>query len=397
MIIKPKFRGFVCATAHPEGCAYLVKKQIQYVKTERQLEGPKRVLVIGASTGYGLASRIVAAFGCGASTIGVSLEKNALHNTTATAGWYNTVTFEKEAAAAGLYSRSINGDAFSNEIKEKTIELIKQDLKKIDLVVYSIAAPRRTDPATGEMSSSVIKPIGKPFTSKTINLNSHDLYDVTLEPASEEEIRQTVKVMGGEDWQLWLEALENAGVLAEGVKTVSYSYIGPELTYPIYTGGTIGKAKEHLVATAKLLNDQLESVEGQAFVSVNKALVTQASAAIPVVPLYLMLLTKVMESKNINEDCIEQIYRLFADRLYAAGGRFDETTVIRIDDRELREDVQAEVLQLWEQVCSGNQDVSGAVERFRREFLNLFGFEYENIDYEQESEAEQGHPHILTL
>ncbi|MCC5463894.1 enoyl-ACP reductase FabV [Pelosinus baikalensis] len=384
MIIKPKFRGFICTTSHPVGCAHSVQEQINYVKQQKPIQGPKKVLVIGASTGYGLASRIVATFGSGASTLGVFLEKPASNGNTATAGWYNTAAFETAATEAGYYAKSINGDAFSDQVKEKTIALIKEELGQVDLVVYSIAAPRRTHPVSGEMFTSVIKPIGDSFTSKTVDMNSNEIVDVTLEPASEQEIRSTVAVMGGEDWERWMHLLKEAGVLAPGATTISYSYIGPKITYPIYKEGTIGRAKDHLYATSKEINKQIQDINGKAFVAVNKALVTQASAAIPVVPLYLMLLARVMGKKGLDENCIEQMYRLLASRLYDTEKLPNGEHLIRIDDYEMQDDVQAEVSALWEKVCIGEIDIIPDLEKYREEFFKLFGFGFDDVDYEED-------------
>lgn len=386
MIIKPKFRGFICTTAHPEGCEYNVKQQIEYVKKEKKIKGPKNVLVVGASAGFGLASRIVSTFACGASTIGVFWEKPASGNKTATAGWYNSAAFEKAAKAEGFYAKSINGDAFSNEIKEKTIELIKKDLGKVDMVIYSLASPRRNNPVDGNSYTSVLKPIGKDFVNKNVDFHTGEIREVTIEAASEEEINNTVKVMGGEDWELWIDALAKAGVLEKGVTTMAYSYIGPEITKPIYNGGTIGRAKDHLDITAKKLNEKLKVLDGNAVVSVNKALVTQASSAIPVVPLYISLLYKVMKKKGIHEGCIEQIYRLFEDRLYSGDMKLDEEGRIRVDDWEMREDVQVEVAKLWPEISTETLGSISDIAGFRKEFFNLFGFEFDEIDYEKETD-----------
>ncbi|MDH6601250.1 enoyl-[acyl-carrier protein] reductase/trans-2-enoyl-CoA reductase (NAD+) [Myroides gitamensis] len=320
MIIQPRTRGFICLTSHPEGCAAHVKQQIAYVQSKGKIaNGPKKVLVIGASTGFGLASRIATAFGSDAATIGVFFEKSATEGRPATAGWYNSAAFEQEAAKAGLYAKSINGDAYSDEIKKQTIELIKQDLGQVDLVVYSLASPRRTHPKTGVAYASVLKPINEPFSNKTVDFHTGVVSNITIDPVTEQsDIDNTIAVMGGEDWKFWMEDLKAAGVLADGVKTVAYSYIGPELTYPIYRNGTIGMAKNDLEATVPTINNLLADLHGVSYVSVNKALVTQSSSAIPVVPLYISLLYKVMKEKNIHEGCIEQMYRLFDDRLYAA-------------------------------------------------------------------------------
>jgi len=387
MIIKPRTRGFICLTAHPEGAAKNIKRQIDYVKSKGKINnGPKKVLVIGASTGFGIASRIANAFGSDAATIGVFFEKPATEGRPATAGWYNSAAFEKEAHAAGLYAKSINGDAFSDEIKQQTIDLIKQDLGQVDLVVYSLASPRRTHPKTGVSYASVLKPIGKPFTNKTVDFHTGVVSDISIDPIdSDEDIANTIAVMGGEDWKFWIEELSKAGVLADDAKTVAYSYIGPELTYPIYRNGTIGKAKDDLEATVPVINDILNGVNGKAYVSVNKALVTQSSSAIPVVPLYISLLYKVMKEKGIHEGCIEQMQRLFADRLYADEILLDENGRIRVDDWEMREDVQAEVAVLWDKVTSENIEEISDIEGYRNDFFQLFGFNIDDIDYDAET------------
>lgn len=392
MIVAPKIRGFICTTAHPEGCAANVRSQIDYVKSRGPLaHSPKKVLVIGASTGYGLASRIVPAFGGGAATIGVFFEKPGSENKTGSAGWYNSVAFEEAAAEAGLYARSFNGDAFSKEIKEAVIAAIKADLGQVDCIVYSLASPRRTDPETGEVYKSVLKPIGQSYSQKNLNTDTAEVNSVSIEPASDEEIAHTVKVMGGEDWELWLDALAGAGALADGFTTVAYSYIGPDLTYPIYTNGTIGRAKEHLEESAARMNARFGA--GTAYVSVNKALVTQASSAIPVVPLYISLLYKVMKEAGLHEGCIEQIQRLFADHL-ASGGTptLDEKGRIRIDDWEMRDDIQAAVASAWEKVTTANLSELSDFSGYRTEFLRLFGFGIEGVDYEADTNPEKPLP-----
>lgn len=383
MIIQPKIRGFICTTAHPEGCARAVQDQIDWVKAQAPFDGPKKVLVIGSSTGYGLASRIAASFGAGAATLGVFFERPADKKRTASAGWYNTVGFENAARAAGHYARSINGDAFSDEIKAQTIAAIKEDLQQVDLVVYSLASPRRTHPKTGESFSSVLKPIGDSYTSKTVNVQTGEVSDISIETASEEEIAHTTAVMGGEDWEMWIHALDEAGVLAEGVRTVAYTYIGPELTHPVYRDGTIGRAKNHLEQTGLTLNEYLQNKNGSAHVSTNKAMVTQSSAAIPVVPLYISLLYKIMKEKDCHENCIQQMYRLFADRLYTdAPPATDDQGRIRIDDWEMREDVQAAVAALWNSVNTETLEAVSDIASYREEFLGLFGFGFDGIDYE---------------
>lgn len=389
MIIKPRTRGFICLTSHPEGTAQNIKNQIAYVRNQGKItNAPKKVLVIGASTGFGMSSRIVSAFGGGAATVGVFFEKPATEGKPGTSGWYNSAAFEKEAHAAGLYAKSINGDAFSDEVKKQTIDLIKKDLGQVDLVVYSLASPRRTHPKTGVAYASVLKPIGKPYVNKTVDFHTGVVSEVTINPVeTQEEIENTVAVMGGEDWKFWMEELRKAGVLAQGVKTVAYSYIGPELTFPIYRNGTIGKAKDDLEATAFTITDLLKEVSGKAYVSVNKALVTQSSSAIPVVPLYISLLYKVMKEKGIHEGTIEQIYRLFNERLYTEEGNvpLDEKGRIRIDDWEMRDDVQGEVARLWEMATTENLSGISDIEGYRNDFFNLFGFNYDVIDYDADT------------
>ena len=376
-------------TAHPDGALQAVKNQIEYVKSKGKIKnGPKKVLVIGASTGFGLSSRIAAAFGSDAATIGVFFEKPASEGKMGTAGWYNSAAFEKEAHAAGLYAKSINGDAFSDDIKRQTIDLIKKDLGQVDLVVYSLASPRRTHPKTGVAYASVLKPIGQPFTNKTVDFHTGVVSDITINPVeNEEDIANTIAVMGGEDWKFWIEDLKNAGVLADGVKTVAYSYIGPELTFPIYRNGTIGQAKNDLEATVPVLNELLKDLHGVSYVSVNKALVTQSSSAIPVVPLYISLLYKVMKAKGTHEGTIEQMQRLFADRLYTENGEvaLDSEGRIRIDDWEMAEDVQAEVAKYWDKVTTETLAEISDIDGYRKEFFNLFGFELEGVDYEKDA------------
>lgn len=382
MIITPKIRGFICTTAHPDGCAAHVQQQIDYVKSQPKLtSAPKRVLVIGASTGYGLASRIVSAFGGGASTIGVFFEKEAAEKKTASAGWYNSAAFEAAAASENLYSKSFNGDAFSNEMKQAVIDTIKADLGQVDMIVYSLASPRRTDPVTGEIYKSVLKPTGETYTNKNLNTDKKEIESVTIESASEEEIAHTIKVMGGEDWKLWIDALAEAGALADGFKTVAYSYIGPELTWAIYTDGTIGRAKLHLEKTAQELNHRFGDTT--AVVSVNKALVTQASSAIPVVPLYISILYKIMKEKGLHEGCIEQIQRLFTDHYGApTGPTLDDKGRIRIDDWEMRDDVQSDITKIWEGVTTETIDDVSDFSGYQKEFYRLFGFGLDGVDYE---------------
>ncbi|ALI99660.1 enoyl-ACP reductase FabV [Rufibacter tibetensis] len=385
MIITPRVRGFICLTSHPKGCEQNVVNQINYVKSKGTVEGPKNVLVIGASTGFGLASRITSAFASNAATIGVYFEKPSAEGKPGSPGWYNTAAFEKQAHEAGLYAKSINGDAFSDEIKQKTLDLIKADLGQIDLVIYSLASPRRVHPKTGVVHNSVLKPIGQTFSNKTVDFHTGNVSEVSITPASEEDIENTVAVMGGEDWAMWMEALKAADLLAPGATTVAYSYIGPALTEAVYRKGTIGRAKDHLEATAFTITDSLKDLNGKAYVSVNKALVTQASSAIPVIPLYISLLYKVMKAKGIHEGTIEQIQRLFQERLYTGGEvAVDEKGRIRIDDWEMREDVQAEVATLWEQATTETLPQIGDLNGYKTDFFKLFGFEVAGVDYEQD-------------
>ena len=386
MIIEPRMRGFICLTAHPDGCAQNVKNQIQYVTSKGKIEGAKKVLVIGASTGFGLASRITSAFACDAATIGVFFEKPPVEGKTATPGWYNSAAFEKEATAAGLYAKSINGDAFSNEIKEQTIDLIKKDLGQVDLVIYSLASPVRLHPTTGVLHRSVLKPIGQTFSNKTVDFHTGNVSQVSIDPANQEDIDNTVVVMGGEDWSMWINAMKEAGVLADGFQTLAYSYIGPEVTEAVYRKGTIGRAKDHLEATAFQITDALADVNGKAYVSVNKALVTQASSAIPVIPLYISLLYKIMKSSGIHEGCIEQMQRLYQDRLYNPNGiALDDKGRIRIDDWEMRTDVQEQVAALWKIATTENLSEIGDLAGYKQDFLNLFGFGFEGVDYKAEA------------
>lgn len=379
-------RGFICLTAHPDGAAQNVKNQIEYVKSKGKIDGAKKVLVIGASTGFGLASRITSAFGSDAGTIGVFFEKPPSDGKTASPGWYNTAAFEKEAKDAGLYAKSINGDAFSNEIKQQTIDLIKEELGQVDLVIYSLASPVRTHPETGVTHRSVLKPIGQTFTNNTVDFHTGKVSEISIQPSVEGDIENTVIVMGGEDWKMWIDALLKENLLAEGAMTVAYSYIGSSLTEAVYRNGTIGKAKDDLEATAFSISDELKDIGGKAFVSVNKALVTQASSAIPVIPLYISLLFKTMKEKGIHEGCIEQIQRLYQDRLYA-GDKIpvDEKGRIRIDDLEMRDDVQKEVAELWSKATSENLSDIGDLEGYRKDFYNLFGFDVNGVDYKKDT------------
>jgi enoyl-[acyl-carrier protein] reductase/trans-2-enoyl-CoA reductase (NAD+) len=383
MIIEPRMRGFICLTAHPKGCEQNVKNQIEYVKSKGKINGPKRVLVIGASTGFGLASRITSAFGSDAATIGVFFEKAPSEGKTASPGWYNSAAFEQEAQKAGLYAKSINGDAFSNEVKQQTIELIKADLGQIDLIIYSLASPVRQHPVTGVLHRSTLKPIGSTFTNKTVDFHTGNVTNVSIEPANEEDIANTVVVMGGEDWSMWMDALKGAGVLAEGATTIAYSYIGPEVTEAVYRKGTIGRAKDHLEATAFEITEKLKDINGKGYVSVNKALVTQASSAIPVIPLYISLLYKIMKAEGIHEGCIEQIQRLYAERLYAGNAvPTDDKGRIRIDDLEMRADVQERIAKLWLESTTETLVELGDLAGYKQDFLNLFGFGFEGIDYQ---------------
>ena len=382
MIIEPRMRGFICLTAHPKGCEQNVKNQIEYVTSKGKIDGAKKVLVIGASTGFGLASRITSAFGSDAATIGVFFEKEPSEGKTASPGWYNSAAFEVEATKAGLYAKSINGDAFSNEVKAQAIEMIKADLGQVDLVIYSLASPVRQHPTTGVLHRSTLKPIGTTFTNKTVDFHSGNVTQVSIEPATQEDIDNTVVVMGGEDWAMWMNALKSAGVLAPGAKTIAYSYIGPEVTEAVYRKGTIGRAKDHLEATAFEITKQLSDLDGKAYVSVNKALVTQASSAIPVIPLYISLLYKIMKAEGIHEGCIEQIQRLYQQRLFSGNAvPTDEQGRIRIDDWEMRSDVQERIAKLWIESTTESLVELGDLAGYKQDFLNLFGFGFEGVDY----------------
>lgn len=387
MIIEPRMRGFICTTAHPKGCEQSVKNQIEYIKSKGPINGAKRVLVIGASTGFGLASRITSAFGSNASTIGVFFEKPPAEGKTASPGWYNSAAFETEAHKVGLYAKSINGDAFSNEIKEQTLALIKKDLGKIDLIIYSLASPVRMHPTTGVLHRSVLKPIGQKYTNKTVDFHSGNVTEVSIEPANEDDIENTVAVMGGEDWSMWIAALKKENLLADGATTVAYSYIGPSLTEAVYRKGTIGRAKDHLEATAFSITDSLADINGKAYVSVNKALVTQASSAIPVIPLYISLLYKIMKANGTHEGCIEQIQRLYDQRLYTGKDVLvDEKGRIRIDDLEMDASVQEQIAKLWLEATTENLPQLGDLEGYRNDFHNLFGFGFKEIDYKVDAD-----------
>ena len=386
MIIKPRIRGFICTTTHPVGCEHNVKEQIALTKAQGPIaNAPKRVLVVGSSSGYGLSSRITAAFGGGASTIGVFFEKAATEKKTGTAGWYNSAAFDKFAKEEGLYSKSLNGDAFSNEAKQKTIDLIKEDLGQIDMVVYSLASPVRKMPETGEVIRSSLKPIGNTYTATAVDTNKDAIIEASVEPATEQEIQDTITVMGGEDWELWMIALSDAGVLADGCKTVAYSYIGTELTWPIYWDGALGKAKMDLDRAATALNEKLSATGGTANVAVLKSVVTQASSAIPVMPLYIAMVFKKMREEGVHEGCQEQILRMFSQRLYREDGsapEVDDQNRLRLDDWELREDIQKHCRELWPQVTTENlKDLTDYVE-YKEEFLKLFGFGVDGVDYD---------------
>jgi len=386
VIIKPKVRGFICTTTHPTGCAANVAEQIAKVKAKGEIaNGPKKVLVIGASTGYGLASRITAAFGSGAATIGVFLEKPATEKKPGSAGWYNSAAFEAEAHKAGLYAKSVNGDAFSNEMRAKVIEMIKEDLGQVDMVVYSLASPVRKLPDTGETIRSVLKPIGETYRATAIDTSRDQIIEAAIEPASDEEIANTVTVMGGEDWELWMNALQQADVLANGAKTVSYGYIGTDITWPIYWHGALGKAKEDMDRAAHAINDRLQAINGSANVAVLKSVVTQASAAIPVMPLYIAMSFKVMKAQGIHEGCLEQIDRMFRTQLYTdAGPALDDQDRVRMDDWELRDEVQHTVKELWPSVTTENLFELTDYRGYKDEFLKLFGFGLDSVDYDAE-------------
>ena len=382
MIIKPRVRGFLCITTHPEGCRENVSRQIRHVQSGGMIgNGPKRVLVLGASTGYGLASRITAAFGAGASTLGVFFEKPGTERKPGTAGWYNAAAFHSAADEAGLYAKSVNGDAFSDNVKARVIDLIKEDLGAIDLVVYSLAAPRRTHPKTGVVHTSTLKPIGADTVQKGVNTDKEEIQEYHLEAANQDEIDNTVAVMGGEDWQMWIEALDEAGVLAEGAKTTAYTYIGEKITWDIYWHGTIGAAKKDLDKRVVDIRERLAAHGGDARVSVLKAVVTQASAAIPAMPIYLAILFKVMKARGEHEGCIEQVNRLFRDSLYGTAAGPDADGRLRADNLELNPEVQAEVAEIWEQINTDNLKTLSDFDGYRQEFLQLFGFEVDGVDY----------------
>ncbi|MFZ0639541.1 MAG: enoyl-ACP reductase FabV [Candidatus Acidiferrales bacterium] len=391
-VVQRRSRGFICLNAHPEGCRRNVERQIETIvgREGSRRAGPANALIIGASTGYGLASRIAAAWGFGAKTVGVFLERPPEGNKTASAGFYNTVALHDFTRHQRLFAASINADAFANETKRATAELLRKELGKVDLIIYSLAAPKRTDPVSGAVHHSVLKPIGNSYTNKTVDLDSEKVTEVTISPANDQQIADTVAVMGGADWKLWIDMLEERGLLAENARTVAYSYIGPEMTWPIYRDGTIGRAKKHLEETARVLNSRLrDKFGGEARIAVNKAIVTQASAAIPVVPLYMSLLFRVMKRKNLDEGAIAQMRRLFFDFLADdAAPKFDEEGRIRLDDREMLPAVQADVVAAWPQVNSENLRELTDFAAFQHEFRALFGFEIEGVDYAEPVETE---------
>ncbi len=384
MVIKPKVRGFICTNAHPVGCAAHVQQQIDYVRARSPIsDGPKKVLVIGSSTGYGLASRITAAFGCGADTLGVFFEKPPTDKRSASAGYYNTAAMQAAARREGLYAEGINGDAFSDEVKEQAIAMLKKDMGPVDLVVYSLASPRRTDPRSGITYTSALKPIGEPYTMKGVNTDTLQIDEVTVEPATEEEIASTIKVMGGEDWEWWMDELAHAGLLAEGCKSTAYTYIGKEMTWPLYGHASIGMAKKDLDRASATIDRKLRNLGGESRVSVLKALVTQASSAIPVMPLYISILYKIMKEEGSHEGCIEQIHGLFERQLYPIGERdLDEQGRLRMDGLELKDSVQDKVKALWDSVTTDNINELTDFKGYRQEFLKLFGFGIEGVDYE---------------
>ena len=388
MIVKPKIRGFICTNAHPVGCAASVQLQIDYVKAQGALsDGPKNVLVLGCSTGYGLASRITSAFGAGANNLGVCFEKPPTERKTGTAGWYNTASFHSKASAEGLYAKTINGDAFSKEIKQQVIDTLKADIGKVDLVIYSLASPRRTDPETGEVYKSTLKPVGQSYKTKTYDTDKNLIHEIALDPANEDEIQQTIKVMGGEDWELWLDALGEADLLADHCKTTAYTYVGKELTWPIYGQATIGKAKEDLDRAAASIVKTKADKKVQAYVSSLKALVTQASSAIPVMPLYISLIYKVMKEEGTHQGCIEQIYDLFTDKLTQAQPEVDALGRLYMNTKETNDATQAKIKALWDQVTQENFHELSDYAGYHHEFLRLFGFDLSGVDYEADVET----------
>jgi enoyl-[acyl-carrier protein] reductase/trans-2-enoyl-CoA reductase (NAD+) len=388
MIVKPKIRGFICTNAHPVGCATNVQQQIDYVKAQGALlNAPKNVLILGSSTGYGLASRITAAFAGGANTLGVCFEKPPTERKTGTAGWYNTAGFHAKASEAGLYAKTLNGDAFSKELKQQVINTLKADMGKVDLVIYSLASPRRTDPETGEVYKSTLKPVGQSYKTKTYDTDKNLVHEIALEPANEDEIQQTIKVMGGEDWELWLDALDEADLLADNCKTTAYTYVGKELTWPIYGQATIGRAKEDLDRAAALIVKTKSDKKVQAYVSSLKALVTQASSAIPVMPLYISLIYKVMKEEGTHQGCIEQIYDLFTDKLTQAKPEVDELGRLYMNDKETNDVTQEKIKALWDQVTQENFHELSDYAGYHHEFLRLFGFDLSGVDYDADVET----------
>ena len=385
MIIKPRIRGFVCITSHPKGCEAKVREEIEVARSAKGKGGPKKVLIIGSSTGYGLSTRIASAFSHDAATLGVFFERPSMKGKPASAGWYNSVAFEKIAHEAGLYAKSINGDAFSDEVKADTIKQIKADLGQVDLVVYSLASPRRTDPKTGDSYKSVLKPIGESFTNRTLDTDKNEVKEITIDPAEGNDVADTVTVMGGQDWELWMDALDEAGVLAPGAKTVAYSYIGPEITWPVYANGTIGKAKKDVERAALAITEKHDCF---AYVSVNKAVVTQASSAIPVVPLYISILYKVMKAKGTHEDCIEQMVRLLNEHLYSDDMKLDNEGRIRVDNYEMAPDVQQAVADIWPKISTETLYDLSDYESYQKGFLSLFGFGLHGVDYEEDIDIE---------
>ena len=388
MIIKPRVRGFMCITSHPIGCEANVKSQVDFVKSQSAIESPKRVLVIGSSTAYGLAARITAAFGGGASTLGIFFEKPGTERKSGTAGWYNSAAFHKFAKQDGLYAKSLNGDAFSDDVKERTIATIKEDLGQIDLVIYSLAAPRRQHPKTGEVFNSTLKPVGKDITMQGVNTDKEEIQEFSLEAANAQEIADTVAVMGGEDWAMWMDALGTAGVLAEGAKTTAFTYIGEKMTWDLYWDGTIGMAKKDLDTRVLSIREKLAVTGGDARVSVLKAVVTQASSAIPVMPLYLAILFKEMKLEGTHEGCIEQLYRLFTECLYNDSPRTDEEGRLRVDELEMLPEVQDRVAAIWAQITTENLAELTDFAGYKHEFLRLFGFQMEGVDYDAEVNPE---------
>ena len=385
MVVEPKVKGFICTTAHPRGCEESVRRQIESTKKFGRAEGPKKVLVIGSSTGYGLASRIAVTYGYGADTIGVAFERESNGKRTATAGWYNTKAFEKIAGEDGYYAKSFNGDGFSREMKDNVIQCIKEDFGKVDMVVYSMAAPRRTLPS-GITVSSVLKTVGEPFTNKTLDLRTNEIKEVTVPEADEDEIKATIQVMGGGDWRDWIMSLYDAGVLADGAVTLAYSYIGPVVTHAIYKDGSIGQAKKHLYDTSVELMNKYKDIGLKAYISVNKALVTQSSAAIPIVPLYISMLYKVMKEKGLHEGCIEQMNRLFLEKLAGGVVQTDEAGRIRLDDYEMKEEIQSRIAEVWDGVDTESIKDLGDIKGYWDEFYNMFGFGYDNVDYSEDVE-----------